>query len=191
MYEILKAGGFTTGGMNFDAKIRRQSIDPDDLLHAHVGSMDACARGLLIAAKMIEDGKLGEDRRRALRQMGRAAEPGDARRQGEPRRRSPPACSSRASSRSRNPAGRNISKACSTTTSEHARGEPETHGNQHQGTGDLPRPVRGRCGAVQFLGRDHQMGRLARLQGRADPDLGRPHVRSRRRPPSPRPIATR
>ena len=58
MYEILKAGGFTTGGMNFDAKIRRQSIDPDDLLHAHVASMDACARGLLIAAKMIEDGKL-------------------------------------------------------------------------------------------------------------------------------------
>ena len=57
-YEILKAGGFTTGGMNFDAKIRRQSIDPNDILHAHVGSMDACARGLLIAANMIEDGKL-------------------------------------------------------------------------------------------------------------------------------------
>jgi xylose isomerase len=58
MYEVLKAGGFTTGGMNFDAKIRRQSIDPDDLLLAHIGSMDACARGLLIAAKMIEHGKL-------------------------------------------------------------------------------------------------------------------------------------
>ncbi len=57
-YEILKAGGFTTGGMNFDAKIRRQSIDPEDLLHAHVGSMDACARGLLIAAAMIKDRKL-------------------------------------------------------------------------------------------------------------------------------------
>jgi xylose isomerase len=64
-YEILKAGGFTTGGMNFDAKIRRQSLDPDDILHAHVGSMDACARGLLIAAKMIEDGKLaGEVKKR-------------------------------------------------------------------------------------------------------------------------------
>jgi xylose isomerase len=59
MLEILKAGGFTTGGMNFDAKIRRQSIDPDDLLHAHVGSMDACARGLLNAAAIIEDGTLG------------------------------------------------------------------------------------------------------------------------------------
>ena len=60
MYELLKAGGFTTGGLNFDAKIRRQSIDPDDLLHAHVGSMDACARGLLIAAQMLKDGKLGK-----------------------------------------------------------------------------------------------------------------------------------
>ena len=58
--EILKAGGFTTGGLNFDAKIRRQSIDPEDLLHAHVGSIDACARGLLIAAKILEDGKLGK-----------------------------------------------------------------------------------------------------------------------------------
>jgi xylose isomerase len=61
IYEILKAGGFTTGGMNFDAKIRRQSIDPDDILHAHVGSMDACARGLLIAARMIEDGRLADE----------------------------------------------------------------------------------------------------------------------------------
>ncbi len=58
MYELLKAGGFTTGGLNFDAKIRRQSIDPDDLLHAHAGSMDACARGLLIAAQMLKHGKL-------------------------------------------------------------------------------------------------------------------------------------
>lgn len=58
MLEVMRAGGFTTGGMNFDAKIRRQSIDPDDLLHAHVGSMDAVARGLLNAAKIIQDGKL-------------------------------------------------------------------------------------------------------------------------------------
>ncbi len=54
-YHVLKAGGFTTGGLNFDAKIRRQSIAPDDLLYAHVGSMDACARALLAAAKMIEE----------------------------------------------------------------------------------------------------------------------------------------
>ena len=57
-YYIFKAGGFTTGGFNFDAKIRRQSIDPDDLLEAHAASMDACARGLLIAEKMINDGAL-------------------------------------------------------------------------------------------------------------------------------------
>ena len=57
-YAILKAGGLGTGGFNFDAKIRRQSIDPDDLLIAHVESMDACARGLLIAEAMIKDGKL-------------------------------------------------------------------------------------------------------------------------------------
>jgi xylose isomerase len=56
MVEVLRAGGFTTGGMNFDAKIRRQSIDPDDLLHAHVGSMDATARALLNAAALIGDG---------------------------------------------------------------------------------------------------------------------------------------
>lgn len=54
-HEMLKAGGFTTGGLNFDAKIRRQSIDPDDLLIAHVASMDACARGLLAAEAMLAD----------------------------------------------------------------------------------------------------------------------------------------
>ncbi|MAU96383.1 MAG: xylose isomerase [Fulvimarina sp.] len=54
-HEMLKHGGFTTGGLNFDAKIRRQSIDPDDLLIAHVASMDACARGLLAAEAMLTD----------------------------------------------------------------------------------------------------------------------------------------
>ena len=57
-YEVLKAGGFTTGGTNFDAKIRRQSLDPEDLVLAHVGGMDACAAGLKAAAKMLEDGRL-------------------------------------------------------------------------------------------------------------------------------------
>jgi len=54
-YEILRTGGFTTGGTNFDAKIRRQSLEPSDLIAAHVGGMDACARGLKAAARMIED----------------------------------------------------------------------------------------------------------------------------------------
>jgi xylose isomerase len=53
--EVLKAGGFTTGGTNFDAKLRRQSLDPVDLLAAHVGGMDCCARGLKAAARIIED----------------------------------------------------------------------------------------------------------------------------------------
>jgi len=55
---ILEAGGFTTGGFNFDAKIRRQSIEPDDLLHAHVGGIDTLAHALLSAAKLVEDGRL-------------------------------------------------------------------------------------------------------------------------------------
>lgn len=57
MYTILKAGGLTTGGLNFDAKVRRQSIDPVDLFHAHIGAMDTFARGLKNAVKMIKDGK--------------------------------------------------------------------------------------------------------------------------------------
>lgn len=55
---LIKGGGFTTGGMNFDAKLRRQSIDPADLFHGHIGGMDTMARGLLIAEKLIGDKKL-------------------------------------------------------------------------------------------------------------------------------------
>ncbi|TNH05109.1 xylose isomerase [Testudinibacter sp. TR-2022] len=58
LYEILKAGGLTTGGFNFDAKIRRQSIDKYDLFHAHIGGIDVLAQSLLIAANMIEDQQL-------------------------------------------------------------------------------------------------------------------------------------
>jgi xylose isomerase len=58
MYSVLKYGGFTTGGVNFDAKVRRESFEPVDLFHAHVGGMDAFARGLKIAAAMRADGQL-------------------------------------------------------------------------------------------------------------------------------------
>jgi xylose isomerase len=58
MLEILQTGGFTTGGFNFDAKVRRQSLEPSDLLHGHVGAIDVVARGLLRAAAIIEDGRL-------------------------------------------------------------------------------------------------------------------------------------
>jgi xylose isomerase len=58
MATFLKNGGFTTGGMNFDAKLRRQSIDPNDLFHAHIGGMDVLARSLYVAEKIVNDGKL-------------------------------------------------------------------------------------------------------------------------------------
>jgi xylose isomerase len=58
LYYILKGGGFTTGGLMFDAKVRRQSIDPIDLFHGHIGGMDLSARALLVAEKMLTDKKL-------------------------------------------------------------------------------------------------------------------------------------
>jgi xylose isomerase len=60
MFQIMRGGGFTTGGINFDAKIRRQSVEPDDLIAAHVGAMDLCARALLAAERMISDGVVQE-----------------------------------------------------------------------------------------------------------------------------------
>jgi xylose isomerase len=67
-YEILRAGGYTTGGTNFDAKLRRQSLDAEDLIAAHAGAMDTCARALLSAAAMLEDG--GLESARAARYAG-------------------------------------------------------------------------------------------------------------------------
>ena len=58
MLAILKHGGLTPGGVNFDAKVRRESHEPIDLFHAHIGGMDAFARGLKIAAAIRADGRL-------------------------------------------------------------------------------------------------------------------------------------
>jgi xylose isomerase len=58
MLSILRYGGLTTGGVNFDAKVRRESFEPVDLFHAHIGGMDAFARGLKIAAAIRKDGRL-------------------------------------------------------------------------------------------------------------------------------------
>ncbi|CAN5767849.1 xylose isomerase [soil metagenome] len=55
LYEILRRGGFTTGGFNFDTKLRRQSLARTDLFHAHIGGMDTLARALLAAARLIEN----------------------------------------------------------------------------------------------------------------------------------------
>ena len=60
MLEVLAMGGLTTGGLNFDAKTRRESFEPVDLFHAHIGGMDAFARGLKIAHAIIEDGRIDD-----------------------------------------------------------------------------------------------------------------------------------
>ena len=57
MYELLKSGGFTKGGLNFDSKVRRGSFEPIDLFYAHIAGMDAFARGLQVAYKMLQDAK--------------------------------------------------------------------------------------------------------------------------------------
>jgi xylose isomerase len=64
VFEILRAGGFTTGGFNFDAKLRRQSVDRSDLFHAHIGGIDTLARALLVAADLLEAGDLAGERER-------------------------------------------------------------------------------------------------------------------------------
>jgi xylose isomerase len=56
MRVLLNQGGLGTGGFNFDAKLRRESTDLEDLFIAHIGGMDTLARGLLIAAKIREEG---------------------------------------------------------------------------------------------------------------------------------------
>jgi xylose isomerase len=60
MLSILKMGGFTTGGTNFDAKVRRESFEPVDLFYAHIGGMDAFARGLKAAVAIRKDGRLAQ-----------------------------------------------------------------------------------------------------------------------------------
>jgi xylose isomerase len=63
MVQLVEDGGFRTGGFNFDAKLRRQSVDPADLYLAHIGGIDTMARALLAAADVVREGKL-----QALRQ---------------------------------------------------------------------------------------------------------------------------
>ena len=76
MLEIIRAGGFTTGGFNFDAKVRRQSMDAVDLFHGHIGGIDTIALALVKAAAIIEDGRV--DAFRAERYAGWKGELGQA-----------------------------------------------------------------------------------------------------------------
>ncbi len=126
-YHILKAGGIAPGGFNFDAKVRRQSIDPVDLLYGHIGGLDACALALEAAARLIEDGKYdaylaqryaGWDapEAKAMLAPGRLA-----------RRRSRRASPRRRSSRSRAPGGRNSWRICSTAFCDRKRRPRHSH----------------------------------------------------------------
>ena len=56
MYHVIRGGGLGVGGMNFDAKVRRQSFTPEDMVHAHIGGVDLCAHAFLHAAKLVEEG---------------------------------------------------------------------------------------------------------------------------------------
>jgi len=82
MLTILNMGGFTTGGTNFDAKVRRESFEPEDLFHAHIAGMDAFARGLKVAAAIRKDGRLADFVKRRYRSwdsgIGREIEKGKA-----------------------------------------------------------------------------------------------------------------
>ena len=60
LYEILRGGGLGSGGFNFDARLRRQSLDPADLFHGHIGAMDTLAQALVAAAALIEEGSVGD-----------------------------------------------------------------------------------------------------------------------------------
>ena len=62
MYEIIQAGGFTTGGFNFDTKLRRQSMDRTDLFHGHIGGIDTLAQALLVADALVQDGCIEQHR---------------------------------------------------------------------------------------------------------------------------------
>ncbi|MBW3539989.1 MAG: xylose isomerase [Planctomycetes bacterium] len=80
MLVIMQQGGLAPGGVNFDAKVRRESFEPVDLFHAHIGGMDAFARGLKIAARLRADGVLSEFVKRRYRSfdegMGKKIEAG-------------------------------------------------------------------------------------------------------------------
>ena len=97
-------GGFKTGGTNFDAKVRRESFEPVDLFYAHIGGMDAFARGLKIAAAIRKDGRLANFVKQRYSSwdsgIGAKIEAG----QGQASRTSKPTCSRRATP-PRTPAG--------------------------------------------------------------------------------------
>ena len=129
LYFILKSGGLAPGGFNFDAKVRRQSIDPADLLLGHIGGIDVCAAALVAAAQHDRGRQVRRAARRALRRLGEARGEGDAGEGRDARSRSPRGSPRRRSSRSRSRAGRNTTRTCSTAISE---SRPERAMQEHR-----------------------------------------------------------
>ena len=111
MLQLIENGGFGTGGFNFDAKLRRQSVDPADLYLAHIGGIDTLARALLAAAEIVEAGEL--KRLRDERYQGWSTRPGPRHRVGRvlAGRLWPSTQSSWVSTRSRARAARSSPKA--------------------------------------------------------------------------------
>ena len=109
LYTILRAGGLGTGGFNFDAKLRRQSVDPVDLFHAHIGGIDTLARALLAAARLLEDGRSPPSSTSATR-AGRARSAARSSPASAASRSSQTSRSAKASHRRRAPAARNGSR---------------------------------------------------------------------------------
>ena len=117
MLVILKYGGFTTGGVNFDAKVRRESFEPIDLFYAHIGGMDAFAQGLKIAAAILRRRRAGPDGQGPLRLLGRRHRGRDRGRQARLRLAGEVHARTRATPRPTRAAGRNCSRTWSTGTS--------------------------------------------------------------------------
>ncbi len=99
MLSILKYGGLAPGGINFDAKVRRESFEPVDLFHAHIGGMDAFARGLKIAAAIRKDGILDKMLAERYGSWGNGHRPAHRMRAKKTSRRSRSTCSKKARSR--------------------------------------------------------------------------------------------
>ena len=115
MLVILGQGGLAPGGVNFDAKVRRESFEPIDLFHAHIGGMDAFARGLKIAAKLRADGVLADFVKNRYRSYDSGIGQGNRARQSHASPAWKNTCSKRATPPPTKAAGRKCSRTSSTT----------------------------------------------------------------------------
>ena len=173
MIEILRAGGFTTGGLNFDAKLRRQSIDRTDLFHAHIGGMDTMARALLAADSILASGEL--DAARDSRYAGWDSELGRSILDGPATLGEPPRPGDR---HRRADAGRPATRRCSRTSSPATSPAPAdsvpTGGGLRRGRGGR----RGRRGAGRRATRRRAPRPRRRRSRPAASRTGRPGARA-------------